>query len=687
MMHLGYETALVKKSRQDLDNLIFELPSKPHLLEAILVSDQPMHCNPQSDIICDNTKKGVQPRDIGDLFNDIPGFSVIKKGGFAMDPTFRSFKYEQLNIIFDGGIQTTHACPSRMDPSTTHVSPDQVEKIELIKGPFTVRYGASMGAVINIVTESWNPENKGLGGYLQGGFESNGNAKLTQFQVQSNSKLDLLLSGGYKDYGNYISGNGTLIPSSFHAFDYSLKSGYDLGKNQRLQLNWRQAITRDVLHAGLSMDTDSDDTYFLSLDYNKTNINKFLYSLTAKAYFNKVDHIMSNSRRPNFMMTEAVSTVVADNYGGRLEATLIPTQKSLIYIGADYKYLHRDGARERLVKRNMMTGELLPQPKLFDDKIWQNAHFHNPGLFIEGRRFVNQRFTLLGGIRGDFISIASLDPAPDLEMFYGVFQPKTEFNISGTTSLSFQASKSWNINLALGRGVRTANMIERFINHFTVGLDPYEYVGNPNLKPEVNHQAELSVTKRSEFAFFQANFFYSDLTNYISAAVDTTLSRKYMSGPLFARRFMNIKNASQFGFELSCQINLTKNLSFKGNSSYTIAQNLDWNEPLPEVAPFEANLELKYDCKNWWLDVHTKLVGSQNRVSEVFDESTTSGFAVMNINVGIIPFKNLSIGVGVLNVFDQQYRTHLNRNYINMPSQGVIYDPGRNFTVLSKFKF
>ncbi|MDZ7615171.1 MAG: hypothetical protein U5K51_16860 [Flavobacteriaceae bacterium] len=30
-----------------------------------------------------------------------------------------------------------------------------------------------------------------------------------------------------------------------------------------------------------------------------------------------------------------------------------------------------------------------------------------------------------------------------------------------------------------GQENRTADMIERYINHFNVGIDPYEYVGNP----------------------------------------------------------------------------------------------------------------------------------------------------------------------------------------------------------------
>ncbi len=684
---LGFETATIVQPSDQLQNLQLLLKPKAILLEEITVSEQPMHCSPQCEIICDHAKQATQPRDIGDLFNDIPGFSVVKKGGFAMDPVFRSFKYEQLNVIFDGGIQTTHACPARMDPATTHVNPDQVQKIELIKGPFSTRYGASMGATINIVTETWSPDETGFSGYVSGGFETNGSSKLTQFQIQSNKRLDLLLSGGWKEFGSYQSGNGTEIPSSFRAYDYSFKAGYDVGENQRLQVNWRQALSRDVLHAGLAMDTDTDDTYILSLDYNWKNISPIFYSLTAKAYGNRVDHVMSNHRRPTFMTTDAVSAVVADNYGGRVEATLMPSKKNLVYTGLDYRYLWRDGSRERIVKRNMMTGEPLPQPMFFEDAIWQNSAIHDAGVFIEGRHFLNPQWTLMAGIRTDFVRVNSKEPAPDFEKLYGTIDIADEWNLSATGAVNFTTNSNWNFQLALGRGVRTANMIERFINHFTVGIDPFEYVGNPNLKPEVNNQAEFSVSKKAERYQFGVNIFCSYLTDFITAAVDSTLPRKYMGAPPFARRFVNIDKATQLGFEFSAQVNLTQNLILNGSIAYTRAQNLDWNEPLAEIPPLEAAIGARYERERWWVDARGRFVDNQDRISTIFQEGSTPSFSTFDLRAGVEPLKGVSLGVAVLNVFDRQYREHLNRAYRNMPTQGIIFEPGRNITLFAKYRF
>jgi iron complex outermembrane receptor protein len=46
--------------------------------------------------------------------------------------------------------------------------------------------------------------------------------------------------------------------------------------------------------------------------------------------------------------------------------------------------------------------------------------------------------------------------------------------------------------LWLGRAQRSGSLTERFINYFPVGQDPYEMLGNPQLLPEVNNQADLT---------------------------------------------------------------------------------------------------------------------------------------------------------------------------------------------------
>ncbi|PKP15719.1 MAG: TonB-dependent receptor, partial [Bacteroidetes bacterium HGW-Bacteroidetes-23] len=133
----------------------------------------------------DYQEKVVQPKNTGELFQDINGFSLIKRGNYAVDPSFRATQYEQLNIQYDGGIKAYHACPNRMDPITTLINPEEVSRIEIIKGPFSVRYGTNFGGVINMVTNSANKCESKLAGNLSSGYESNGNSVVNMLSLMS----------------------------------------------------------------------------------------------------------------------------------------------------------------------------------------------------------------------------------------------------------------------------------------------------------------------------------------------------------------------------------------------------------------------------------------------------------------------------------------------------------------------
>ncbi|WP_430905375.1 TonB-dependent receptor domain-containing protein, partial [Maribacter flavus] len=78
---------------------------------------------------------------------------------------------------------------------------------------------------------------------------------------------------------------------------------------------------------------------------------------------------------------------------------------------------------------------------------------------------------------------------------------------------------------------RSGNMIERVINHFTVGQHPFQYIGNPNLDAEVNNQFELGFKARlplseaSSGTFsYSTSFYYSLYENYIVPVIDETLT-------------------------------------------------------------------------------------------------------------------------------------------------------------------
>lgn len=666
-------------------------------LNTVIVTGQGSTDPVLTTVKTDLLKKVVQPKNVADLFNDFNGFSLIKRGNYAIDPSFRGSQYEQLNIQFDGGTKAMHACPNRMDPITTHVVPEDIERIEVIKGPYTVRYGATFGGIVNLVTERPQKLGNGFHGSASSGYETNGNALVSSLKLhQITDKYDITANAGYRDFGNYKDGDGTEIPSAFRSLDYGLRIGYNLSDNQRLQAHWRQSYGRDVLHAGLPMDTDEDNSSILSLDYKISDLNGFVKEVNAKAYYSYVDHIMSNTRRPAFITTGAVATIDAVTAGGKVELKMKPTEKWILYGGLDALLIARDGVRRREVKRNMM-GDLLPEPIIFQDKIWQDSYVNDFGLFAENKYAITDKTMLTAGVRYDLVVSDVQDPELDFQELYNDLGQREEHNISTTVSVKHQLSDNNTLEIAYGRGVRSANMIERYINHFQVGQDPFEYVGNPNLDAEVNNQFEIGFKGHKTFSsaiealHYGVSGYYSIYENYIVAVVDPTLDRKFMPNaqPQEVKRFINLDEAYKTGFEAEAAIDFAQYFNFSTALAYVYTRNEDLDESLPLTPPLTTRLGLGFEKEKIWASVDYTITSKQDEISTSFREQETPGYETLDVRFGVKPLKDLQIGLAVLNVFDETYNNHLNFSFVNQADFGrvPINDPGRNFSVFVKYGF
>ncbi|BCY27173.1 TonB-dependent receptor domain-containing protein [Flavobacterium okayamense] len=667
------------------------------LLNEVIVTEY-LPKNPSQILVKqDFSEKITQPKNSGEIFKDINGFHLIKRGNYAVDPAFRASQYEQLNVQIDGGTKAFHACPNRMDPVTTLINPEEVTKIEVIKGPFSVRFGNTFGGVVNIVSKSPSSNQKLLSGSISSGYESNGKSIVNVLTLDSKvKKFDFSGNLSYRDYGNYEDGNQNEIPSSFRSISYGLKTGYQINNTQRIQATFRQNFGRDVLHAGLPMDTQEDNSTLANLDYKLESNSNYFKGLNLKFYYSFVDHIMSNYRRPTFTRMSAVSNVEALTYGGKIETEWSLGKNINLFSGIDLVNLSRDGGRTRTMKTDMM-GNPLPMPMVFFDKVWQDSYSNDFGYFAETKINASEKSWLTIGSRLDFITSDANDLDPTFATLYPNLDKRNETLYSGTVSYLYNFNQNYKFEASFGRGSRAANIEERFIAFFNIGRDAYEYVGNPNLKPEINNQFELSFDGKKEIKGsintlqFGTSVFYSIYENYILGVVDETLIRKYNSTtpPIHPKVFRNIDNALKTGFEFFTNLKFYNNFTFGTDIAYTYTENRDFNESLPLTPPLVTKLKLSYENKKFWTNAQYTLTAKQNKISESYDEIPTSGYEVMDLNIGYKPIKNLSLGMGVLNLFDQYYNNHLTFAFNNVAGFGrvPITEPGRNFTFFVNYKF
>jgi hypothetical protein len=89
--HINYETKIIHAK----DAGSIALTPRQNSLDEILLTSNPLEDITHSITVVDDIKKGSQPRNATELFNDINGFSIQKRSAMASEPSLRAFKYEQ----------------------------------------------------------------------------------------------------------------------------------------------------------------------------------------------------------------------------------------------------------------------------------------------------------------------------------------------------------------------------------------------------------------------------------------------------------------------------------------------------------------------------------------------------------------------------------------------------------------
>ncbi len=669
--------------------LTVNLAEAPLSADEIVVTSTPDQLVPQASIYRERFENETIS-DVGEFLRNQPGFTALRKGGFAIDPVFRGFLYEQLNVQYDNGVRASNACPNRMDPPSAHLQAEELEKIEVIKGPFVVRYGPVMGGLVNLVTRRPEESQGLLHVVAETGYESNGSGKRASVALQgAQERWDYYVGYTRKSYDDYQDGSGTVVPSSFDIADYAIKLGVRPTINQRLQVSYHLSQEKDVKFPGLPMDSKEVDNHQLAVDYQWRNMARWLPALNVKVYRTYNYHLMTNEGRKNYMMTHATTPVYSETRGGRLELKLVPRSGQVLYLGGDYYWLHKWGERERVVLRNGCTGMVLDPPKTFYDKVWQDSRQMDAGIFAEWRWLASPRWTVIAGVRNDFVTSTIGDPAIQFVQLYGNADTFTSSNFSATATIRYEGWKNTVVNLSVGRGMRSPNLTEMFINHMTVGMDPFEYVGNPYLDSEINNQVELGVMTRVGEHRLQGNVYASYLQNYISAAIDSGIARLYMPcmDPKVAKRFVNLDAAYKYGFEVYVKGPLAKGFAYSLGAAYTYGQNLDADEPLPFIPPLEGIVGLRYQSADgrFWSEVTTRMVGEKTRYAASVGEGPAPGFTVVNFMAGWQVHRYVQIYGGVYNLFNRQYFEYLNRPYTNMLVTGRLTEPGRSFVLNVRF--
>lgn len=450
-----------------------------------------------------------------------PGQTSINIRGGATDGQGRDFR-SQVLVLVNGRRAGT--------ANLSKLSPAEVERIEIIRGPASVVYGSqAMGGVINLIMRDGRSSPGGFAeisggswGLAEGRLRYGMNVRDVGVTPEGSSAYNIRagdmyvgLSGGRRD--SYGAGNGGPI----------LKG-----------TQWNRAggaaalgVETNIGRIGISARTDGTyNTGFLGSAWNTSNhedrtnhsADLTLEGATADARFRwnlqayavrDIDNLRWRSpvqRSAAGLPTPGTdhddNRRVLDILGTRLQPSMRLWQGAEILVGLDLERSVLRSTRNRIPMPGGPSGQVAPMDN--------NQTDMNAGLYTElSQRLFDDRVTLRAGVRQTWGNTA-FDPTPNLPL-----QRTGSQNYDATTwsaGLSYQPIPSVALRANAATGFRAPTATELAADFTALGGG--RTFGNPGLKPETNLQYEVGA------AYFRPGF-RADLALFQNTISDRIITR------------------------------------------------------------------------------------------------------------------------------------------------------------------
>lgn len=416
------------------------------------------------DIISSSELKNLNPKDISEILEDIGAININNYGSQGAQKTIqmRGSTASQVLVLIDGRPMNS---PRSGDIDLSTISLDNIERIEVMRGPGSSIYGSSaMGGVINIITKG--PPRKGQKTEFMSSF---GTFRTYQERMSHGARLK---NFGYQMNTSYQTSEGHRDNSEFTAKDVSAKLTYEFNSQNKLSLSGE--FYKDRLGTpGLITSPDLDDK-----------------QLDRKNYFD-----INWDVRPWEDRDINISTRAYQNYD-RLEfiETPLPLDKTT----------HTTKSRAINLRYNQ---------GLF--KFYR---------FILGFDWTNNLNNSSNAAKHDYIVRAGylenqLDLWEDLQVDFGArIDDYSNFGtkISPNLNLQYRLKDDTRLHFLIARSFRAPTFNDLYWP--ATGFEE----GNPNLQPEKGVTGELGIEKNfSKFFKVGLTYFRSKYDNLIKWQEDT----------------------------------------------------------------------------------------------------------------------------------------------------------------------
>lgn len=667
---------------------------KPVLLEAVQVQGK-VEVNKEVFALPDDIVSAV---DTSDLLKRLPGANVNKNGPLTGIPQYRGMFGDRVNVTTDG-VNVKAAGPNSMDPAMSHLPPSLTESVVLNRGIAPISSGIeTVGSSVHIHAKSadFGMEDKA---------EVHGEASAGVSSVDSGNEASIFLSSATQNHkfytglsteeGDSFKFNGrTNVSTEYERQAYLLGYGFQSDdEKHQFDLKYNYNNTGATGTPALPMDIVYAKGGVLSMDYQNQLQDDLRVS--AGVSTQESDHLMNNYQFRNNVAPNrryAYTDVKSNGYQLNAEKTLSAGKINFGLEGdtADHTatIYNPDNANFRITN--------------YDVERNRNS------LFTELSKPLSNNLTMQAGARYTRVDMNANDVSSSMSgtnsmhrtlqnRFNASDRNKTDNNLDVVFNLEHKLSDKVTLNYGIARKNRSPSYQERYLwlpLESTSGLaDGRRYLGNINLKPETANQLELGADiKIGKSGYISPHAFYHRVNDYIQGTPTTS-----QPAPPNTLTFNNVE-AELYGFDVDFGNQLTSNLFLDGTFSYVRGKRLDIDDNLYRIAPANTRIGLRYEKANWSVGGDVTAYAKQDKVSSTNSEQASGGYTLLNLQSEYEIKKNLKLAVGINNVLDKKYSSHLggyNRNNRNVDvgfnaanNQGFrLPESGRNIFANIKYEW
>jgi iron complex outermembrane receptor protein len=604
---------------------------------------------------------------IGATLQAEPGVAMRSLGPGPARPVIRGLDGDRVAVLQDG--QRVGDLSSQSGDHGVTLNPSSARRIEVVRGPATLLYGANaIGGLVNVITDQipTRPVTRTTGEFTFDLASNNGEAGGAGDVHLGNGRFALHLGGGGRRSGDYSTPDGDVENSQSRSGLFNIGGSWT-GNNR---------------YVGASYGYDDTKYGVPIVEEGQIQLTPRRHAVTVRAGAENLAGLVSSYRATlgvrRYQHEELVGSEVGTEFGNDTEeAELLVSHRAVGKLSGTVGgwFLNRAftvaGDEALSPPVDQRGGAIF----LYEELTWPHVTLQFGG------RLDHTRFEPEGSVL-----------------------PARTFNeFSGSVGLLISpaaANDNLVVALSLARAARNPAMEELYFFGPHPGNFAFE-IGNPSLASERAVGVDVSLRARSERVRGEITFFHNRISDFIfrnPISEDEFEVREEEFDERFGVidepggghthddefPFVEFVGADSrlVGFEAHADVNVTPNLVAEITADWVRGTLLDADAPLPRIPPFRVIPGLRYQRNAFQAGGSLTVVGDQNRVFG--EETPTPGYGTLRL-YGSYSF----VGGGVTNTITLRLDNATDRRYFNHLNylKEVLPEMGRNFKLVYSVGF